>query len=181
MESGGRVIESLGDPVRQIDDCVREPSAFYSLTFDPAPAGHADEYHELKVDVRQPGLKAHSDTFYYDQPYYLDAPNSAIRKVTVAQLEQILGSARGESDGDIARELSALELTERASGAKIASWTAELHGKKAGVSSVALADASAFLDPPTADIPTDAPPDKNAQQQMRPAGLRFRNKSTAIL
>jgi hypothetical protein len=99
MESGGRVIESLGDPVRQIDDCVREPSAFYSLTFDPAPAGHADENHELKVDVRQPGLKAHSDTFYYDQPYYLDAPNSAIRKVTVAQLEQILGSARGESDG----------------------------------------------------------------------------------
>ncbi len=60
MESGGRVIESLGDPVRQIDDCVLEASPFYTLTFDPAPAEHAGEYHELKVDVRQPGLKAHS-------------------------------------------------------------------------------------------------------------------------
>ena len=30
----------------------------------------------------------------------------------------------------------------------------------------ALADASAFLDPPPAEIPSDAPPDENAQRHM---------------
>jgi VWFA-related protein len=166
MESGGRVLEPAYDLTKQLNDCVREGSAFYTLSFNPGPAQHPDEYHTLKVDVRQPGLTARSDTFYYDQPYFLDTPNPAIRKVTVAQLDQLLGAARGESDGDMARQLSALELTERPSSAKIASWTAELHGKKARSLLVALADASAFLDPPPEDILTDAPPDKNLQQQM---------------
>jgi hypothetical protein len=176
LESGGRVIDSRGDPVRQIDDCAREPSVFYTLTFDPAPAEHADEYHDLKVDLRQPGLTAHGDTFYYDQPYFLDAPNPAMRRVTVAQLEQILGSARGESDGDIARQLSGLELTERASDSEIASWTAALHGKKARASLVAVADASAFLDPPPAGVPTDAPPGKNTQQQIISLAANYLNQ-----
>jgi hypothetical protein len=177
MESGGGVIDSVGDPVRQIDHCVREPNTFYTLTFDAAPARHADEYHDLQVDLRQPGLTAHSDTFYYDQPYFSDAANPVIRKVTVAQLDQLLGSARGESDGAIARQLSDLELTERASDADIASWTAKLRGRKARVALVALADASAFLHPPPADIPADAPPAKTAQQQMISLAANYLNQA----
>jgi VWFA-related protein len=177
IESGGRVIDSRGDPLHQIDDCAREPSAFYTLTFNPSPADHADEYHDLKVDVRQPGLTAHSDTFYYDQPYFLDAPNPAIRKVTVAQLNQLLGAVRGESDGDIARQLSDLELTEGASDPQVASWTIELQGKKAREALVALVDASAFLDPPPAYVLTDAPPDENAQRQMVSLATEYLNKT----
>lgn len=160
------MIESRGDQAAQIDDCVREPNTLYTLTFDPAPAEHADEYHDLEVEVREPGLKVRSNTFYYDQPYYLDTPNSAIEKVTVAQLDQLLSDAQGKSDDDLARQLTGLELTERANDTEVTAWTAKLHGKKAQEALIALVDASVFLAPPPGDIPTDAPPDENAQQQM---------------
>ncbi len=51
IESGGRVLKPGTDLVRQIDDCVREANAFYTLSFDPAPAEHPDEYHDLKIVI----------------------------------------------------------------------------------------------------------------------------------
>lgn len=133
MESGGRALkpsEDSRDIVRQIGYCIREATSFYTLTFNPARADHSDEYHDLKVNVRQPGQTARTNTGYYDQPYFSDAPDAAIRKVSVAQLEQLLRAERGASDGDIARQFSGLELTEQANEDQIASWAAELHGKK---------------------------------------------------
>lgn len=166
LESGGRVMPVGGDLVHQLEDCTRDAGDFYSLSFNPAPAQHFDEYHSLEVHVSQAGLTARTDTFYYDQPYYLDEPDPAVRKVTIAQLDQLLHAARGARDGDLARQLSTLELTERASDNNIAAWKSELHGKKTQEALLALADASVFLKPPASAIPANPPPNIDTQRQM---------------
>lgn len=177
IESGGQARKATNNLVRQLDDCLREESVSYTLSFNPAPAEHVDAYHDLRVEVRPSGLTARTNAGYYDQPYYLDAPNSAVRKVTVAQLDQLLREARGTSDGDLERQLSGLELTERASGAAVAGWIADVRGKKAREALVALADEAAFLDPPAADILTDAPPEVPAQRQMITRTAEYLNQT----
>ena len=57
------------------------------------------------------------------------------------------------------------------------SCTAGLRGRKARQALVALADASAFLDPPAGEIPADAPPDHNAQQRMTSLALEYLNQA----
>ena len=169
VESGGRVLNRSYDLVSQIESCVREAGAFYTLSFDPSRADHIDEYHQLKVQIAKPGLTARTNTGYYDQPFYSDQPNPAIRRITVEQLGQLLDADHGDGDANVARQLSALELTERLSGTRLASWTAAMHGKKSQQALTALADESAFLPPPPAEIPADAPPD--ATQQLRMISL----------
>jgi hypothetical protein len=41
---------------------------YYTLTFTPPPALRADEYHELRVELNQPGMIPHTRTGYYDEP-----------------------------------------------------------------------------------------------------------------
>jgi len=166
VQSGGQVLDKGYDLVKQIDVCVREANVFYTLSFNPAPATHKDEYHDLKVQVSRPGLTARTNTGYYDEPYYSDESNPTIRRVTVAQLEQELSAVRGQSDGEAAKQLSDLQLMEQVSDVRLASWLTELPGKKARQVLTALADASVFLDPPPADTPSDAPPDESAKRHM---------------
>jgi VWFA-related protein len=166
VESGGRAPLSEDDLEKQMDACLQEAGTFYTLTFDPPVALHAAEYHDLKVEVRKPGLTARTITGYYDEPFYDDAANPEIQRVTAAGLERIADSARRESDGEAARQLSKLELTERLSGAKLTSLTEELRGKKTRQALEVLADAATFLEPPPAEIPVDAPPDQSAQQHI---------------
>jgi VWFA-related protein len=177
VHSGGRVLGPGNDLVSQIESCVQEASTFYTLSFDPSRADHPAEYHSLEVQVGAPGLTARTNTGYYDQPYYSDQPNLAGKPVTVAQLEQVLASARGESDAEVARRLSEVELTERLSAAKLSSWTVSLSGKRARQSLAALADASAFLDPPPAEIAADAPPDAGAQRSMISLAVDYLNNA----
>lgn len=79
------------------------------------------------------------------------------RQVTLAQLEQVLTSAQGKSDGDVARLLSDLELTERLSTAQLVHWQVQFPGTKTRQSLLGLADASAFLKLPAAEAPPPAP------------------------
>jgi VWFA-related protein len=67
-ESGGLILGPDNDLAGQIDRCVGEANGFYTLSFDPPHAAQADEYHELKVQVDQPGLAARTNTGYYNQP-----------------------------------------------------------------------------------------------------------------
>jgi VWFA-related protein len=177
VQSGGRVLDPGNDLVSQIDSCVRESSAFYTLSFDPSRADHPAEYHSLHVQVREPGLTARTNTGYYDQPYYSDQANLAVKRITVEQLERTLVGARGESDAKLARRLSDVELSERLSKAKLVSWTASLRSKRARQALVALADASAFLGPPPAEIPADAPPEAGAQRSMISLAVDYLNKT----
>ncbi len=181
VQSGGRVLDRGYDLVSQIESCVGEAGAFYTLSFDPSHADHGNEYHELKVQIGKPGLTARTNTGYYDQPYYSDQPNLAVRRVTVEQLEQVLEADHGDGDADVARQLSALELTERLSPAKLASWTAAMHGKKTQQALTALADASAFLHPPLREIPADAPPDTTTQQRMISSAAAYLKKTIPAL
>ncbi len=68
MQTGGRVLEPSNDIAGQINSCVADIGAYYTLTFAPPPAMQTNEYHDLKVQVTQPGLTTRTSSGYYDQP-----------------------------------------------------------------------------------------------------------------
>jgi hypothetical protein len=102
-------------------------------------------------------------------------------KVTVAQLEQALSTARNRPDAEMARQLSGLKLTERLNTAKLAQLKADMPGDKAREQLVILADSAAFLDPPPAEIPADAAPDSAAAHQMLAQIVNYVNTTTRQL
>jgi VWFA-related protein len=104
-------------------------------------------------------------------------PTFAASRVTVEQLEQLLAAAHGRRDIEIARQLSNLELTERLSTAKLSRWEADLPGPEARRSLVTLADESAFLDLPGAEIPATAAPDFAEQRRMMALTVDYVSKT----
>jgi VWFA-related protein len=68
VQSGGRIVGPDNDIAGQIDNCIADANAFYTLSFNPPPAERADEYHDLKVTVSQAGLTVRTNTGYYNQP-----------------------------------------------------------------------------------------------------------------
>ena len=93
-------------------------------------------------------------------------PAFAAKRINVEQLEQVLAAAQGKPDAQVALQLSNLELNERFSSLKLSHWKASLPGEQAQQALVALADQSAFLDPPTAEIPSAPAPDLTTQRRM---------------
>jgi hypothetical protein len=93
-------------------------------------------------------------------------PAMAAKSVSVGQLEQLLDTLRGKSDGKVAQELSDLELTERVSLARLAHWEAEFPGSRSHEALTKLADLSAFLNPPAADVVPIPGPDSGTQERM---------------
>jgi len=67
VQSGGLVLNRNNDLASLIAQCVDDSKAYYTLSFDSAPADHPDEYHALQVKVNKPGLVARTRTGYYDQ------------------------------------------------------------------------------------------------------------------
>jgi len=145
-----RAIRTVVDSLARI---LAENSSFYRLTFDPARTERIDEYHGLKLEIRKPGLVAHTRTAYYDEPVFYDQPHIVPQHLTVAQLEQKLRAGSRTSDAELVNELSTIELTERMSTMRLMAWKDRLRGKKAWQALVAVADASAFLDLPPEDLP----------------------------
>lgn len=93
-------------------------------------------------------------------------PAFAANRVTVVQLQQILTAAKAKPDADLAKQLSGLELSERLSSASLARLQASLPGENSRQALVGLADASAFLDPPAAEIPSKPTPEVAEQRRM---------------
>jgi VWFA-related protein len=93
-------------------------------------------------------------------------PVFAANRVTVEQLQQLLAAAKAKPDADLAKQLSGLELTERLSSASLARLQATLPGENSRQTLVGLADASAFLDPPAAEIPSQPAPDTAEQRRI---------------
>jgi VWFA-related protein len=171
VQTGGRVLQVSGDLARQLDDCIHHAGSYYTLTFDPPLATRPDEYHSLKIDLSRPGLNVRTSTGYYDQPFYDDPPDPAIRLATVAQLEQII---QGEHGGaSLARQLSSLALTDRLSHAKLQSLLALARTNQVRESLEMIADESAFLEPPSSEIPADPPPDPTGQQMILAAAADY--------
>jgi VWFA-related protein len=93
-------------------------------------------------------------------------PAFGAKRVTVDRLEQTLAGTRGSQDAEVARQLSELELTERLSTAKLEHLETELPGEKSRQALMVLADASAFLDLPAAEIPGQPIPDVATQRKI---------------
>jgi VWFA-related protein len=68
IQSGGQVMSPSNDLAAEIEKCVRDAGAYYSISFTPPPADGPDEYHELKVRMDKSGLIARTSTGYYDEP-----------------------------------------------------------------------------------------------------------------
>ena len=98
-------------------------------------------------------------------------PAFAATQMTVAKLENLLEADRGKPDGKIARQLSKIELTERATSGRLARWESEFPGNRTREELTELADASAFLALPAADVSPAAAPDSATQHQLLAAAI----------
>lgn len=67
-QTGGRILGPGNDLAEQIDACIADANAFYSVSFDPPPDGKPGEYHELKVQIGKPGMTARTNAGYYFEP-----------------------------------------------------------------------------------------------------------------
>jgi VWFA-related protein len=65
-QSGGRIFGPDNDVVAQINHCIADANSFYTLSFNPPPASHADEYRDLKIILGKPGLFTRTTTGYYN-------------------------------------------------------------------------------------------------------------------
>jgi hypothetical protein len=90
----------------------------------------------------------------------------AATHATVEQVEQLLASVHNQPDAKVAKKLIGLELTERVSSARLSRWQVAFSGRHTREALLALADASAFLNLPSADVPSLAMPDPAARQQI---------------
>jgi VWFA-related protein len=161
IQSGGLVVDELSEISRSIARCVEDARVFYTISFDPPNTAQPDEYHDLKVQIGLPGFAARTNTGYYDQPVFYDQPRFPARRVSVHELEQILDTANGQQDGELAKQLAGLELSERFDSGLLSLWKNRLRGRKSIAALAAVADESVFLDPPAAEILSD-PRSRNA-------------------
>lgn len=99
-------------------------------------------------------------------PAVLAAPPEAVKSLTVDQLDQLLQQMHGQADATVARQITGVKLTERAGAAWVAQWEAKLSGDRSREALMVIADVSAFLPPPAADLPASPAPDAQTQQQI---------------
>ena len=103
-------------------------------------------------------------------------PAGAGTQVTVAQLDQALTAAitAHKPDAEIARQIASLELSERLTEASLNRLNIRLAQDALAAQALALlADRSAFLDPPVAELPGSAAPDGAARQRMLDAARNY--------
>jgi VWFA-related protein len=165
-ETGGGLLVTDSDLADLIAKHVEQANCFYSLTFDPSRTNVVDDYHRLQVEVGDPALAAHTRAGYFDQPVFYDQSRDDLERLTVAELEQLLGADHTKSGTDQAALLSKTELTERLSSIELIKLESMLKDKKAREALIGLADQSAFLAPPAQDIPSTPAPDEATQHLM---------------
>jgi VWFA-related protein len=67
-QSGGQALNSSNDITEQVNRCVADADAFYTLTIDPTPSDRPNELHTVDVKVETPGLTARTRSVFYGQP-----------------------------------------------------------------------------------------------------------------
>ena len=67
-QTGGLALNSSNDIAGQIDQCVSDADAYYTLTVATAPSERPNEFHAIEVKVNEPGLTARTRNGYYGQP-----------------------------------------------------------------------------------------------------------------
>ena len=94
------------------------------------------------------------------------SPAFAVKRMTVEQLQQVVSAIHSKPDAEIALQLSDLQLTERLSTARLLQLEGNLSGPQARQALTALADLSAFLSLPPAEIPATPAPDFAEQRRV---------------
>ena len=74
QQSGGLVLNGSNDIAGLIQHAIAQTKAGYELTFTSAPGEHDNEYHELQVKVRRPGVAVHTTAGYYARPAFATLP-----------------------------------------------------------------------------------------------------------
>lgn len=103
-------------------------------------------------------------------------PARAAKRITVVQLEQTITAERAahKSDLELARKINTIELSERLTESALARLNPQFASDSpAWLALLLLADRSAFLDPPAADLPANPPPDAAAQEHLLQVAQRF--------
>jgi hypothetical protein len=103
--------------------------------------------------------------------------DTSAKKVTVAQLEQMVTAADGQPDAVIAQRLAELNLTERLNSASLAKLKGYLQGDRARQALEILADQSAFLGVPGAEIPQTPLPDQDTQRRIMTLVVNYVTKT----
>ena len=106
----------------------------------------------------------------------LALPAQAARRITVDQLRQMLVSrlAAHESDSSLAQRLYSQELSEQLTSLTLQRLTSELKpGRQTALALDLLADTSAFLEPPSGELPQLEPPDAAARELMLNEAANF--------
>jgi VWFA-related protein len=67
-QTGGKIMGPDNDVVGQLNHCIEDAGAYYRISFNPPVADHADEYHDLKVQVDRPGVTVRTTSGYYNEP-----------------------------------------------------------------------------------------------------------------
>ena len=100
---------------------------------------------------------------------WIVVPGWAAKRVTVAQLAESVSTAIAQhrSDDEIARQVGALELSQRLSPAMLERFAARFPLQpRTALALQLVADQSAFFDPPPDELPATEPPDAATQQKM---------------
>lgn len=66
-QTGGLVLNS-NDLGLELEHCLSDITAYYDITYNPPPAEHGDEYHQITVQIDKPGLTPRTLQGYYSQP-----------------------------------------------------------------------------------------------------------------
>ena len=103
--------------------------------------------------------------------------SSATQRVSVEQLERILTESRSLPDADLAAKLSDLLLTERFTSTRLAHWQTNVPGERSQRALYGLADRSAFLEPPAADVPLTTEPIVEEQRKIMGLAATYVSKT----
>lgn len=99
-------------------------------------------------------------------PSQAESKPTATQSISIDQLQQTLAASHDRTDTDLAQQLATIELKERLGVAHLSHIAAVLPGEKSRQALILLADKSAFLDPPSAEVLGDPTPDAAATRQM---------------
>ena len=108
-------------------------------------------------------------------------PVFAAKQVTVAEFEQAIKQIQGKPDADAAWQIANLQLTERLSSEEFNSLESSLHGDLSRQALRGAADASDFLDPPTAELPPKPAPDFAEQRRIMGLVVAYVSKAIPLL
>jgi VWFA-related protein len=67
-QTGGLALNSSNNISAQIDRCVADADAYYTLTIEPPPSEKPNDFHGIEVKIETPGLIARTRNGYYGQP-----------------------------------------------------------------------------------------------------------------